>query len=69
MDATIKCTLDETVIRLANGCTIHLDHDHGKVQAWAPGAKRLYTSQRHEPDDIDVRDALEAGLHWRPLDA
>lgn len=65
MDATIKCTLNETIIRLANGCTIHLEHREEQVQAWAPGAQLLYANQR-PPDDLDVRDAVLAGLEWRP---
>jgi hypothetical protein len=63
VDATIKSTLDETTIRLANGCTVHLDHRKELVEAWAPGAKLLYASR--DPDDLDVRDALLAGLEWQ----
>lgn len=65
MDATIKSTLNTTVIRLANGCTITLHHRQEQVQAWAPGGRLLYANQR-PPDDLDVRDALLAGLEWVP---
>lgn len=64
MDATLKSTLNETVIRLANGCTIHLDHRQDQVSTWAPGARQLLA--RTKPDDLDLRDALHAGLQYQP---
>lgn len=47
MDATIKATPEETVIRLENGCTVVERPEEGLLVAecWAPGGARTYRGQ------------------------
>jgi hypothetical protein len=57
MDATIKATETELVIRLANGCTIS-QRRYGPYQLWLPGG----TMYAEYSGNHGLKDALRAAV-------
>jgi hypothetical protein len=65
MNATIKSTDPQTIIRLENGCTVTLDHQRETITSWAPGSRLLFQSKPRECDDLSVREAVQVAIGWQ----
>lgn len=73
MNATVKADRfsngSEAVIRMENGCTVHITARH--IEAYAPGGGKLFrhhsaTISKHSSTYDAVVDAFKAASKWVP---